>query len=525
MRAVRDAGMSWDSELLRDSPPQDLSAERHVLGCVLYGGAGTVDRAVGLLAGPEVFYNEWHQAIFEAVVRLHGAGDAVDVVTVGDRLRAMGKFESVGGLTYLVGLGELVATDAHLEAHCKILMEKYHGRQVIHGAIRAIQRVRGGEVASEVVAGQIDALSVMAARSNGGPPKVWTVGEVLEGDLRPPDWLVEPLFARGDVVIVQADSGVGKTWLLLDLMLQAASGLEWMGRFKCAKSRWLYCDFDMHADGHIIKSRLKRLSRTLPQGVLPPDTCCVATRTHLPAGLNLTTGEGIYHLLSAIKAARADVCVLEVFSTIHGAANENDASQMDRAMSTLRRMATDAGCAIVCPHHTRKRQQGDQDGDIQSAGRGSSVIKARADCVIDLRVRARNQYDSEDESGFEDKRVVFSHVKARYVKHIQEFDFRISDDAILEGTKITPIGERKSKTIEQFREWFLSTYDYELVWQSEAVKRATREGICSEKMARMAIDRMVESGELDLEYRRLPGSQGRQKHICKKLPTQEALQL
>lgn len=67
-------------------PPQSLEAEQSVLGAMLISR-----EAVPLVAEiltPEDFYREAHRIIYEAMLELTDQAEAVDTVTVSERLRA-----------------------------------------------------------------------------------------------------------------------------------------------------------------------------------------------------------------------------------------------------------------------------------------------------------------------------------------------------------------------------------------------------------------------------------------------------
>ena len=110
-------------------PPHDLDAEGAVLSAVLLT-AEAFDRVQEALA-PEHFYAEAHRRIFEAVLDLHGAGKQVDLVTVAAWLRDRERIAQVGGMEYLAQLSDATPAVAHVEAHARIIREKWRMRQLI----------------------------------------------------------------------------------------------------------------------------------------------------------------------------------------------------------------------------------------------------------------------------------------------------------------------------------------------------------------------------------------------------------
>lgn len=111
-------------------PPQANDMEAVVLGAMLIDG-NSIDEAFAILRVSDIFYNEKHLVIFEAIVQLFETGHPVDLRTVSHQLRTMGKLENAGGDFYLIGLTQKVASAAHIEYHCRILVQYYIKRRLI----------------------------------------------------------------------------------------------------------------------------------------------------------------------------------------------------------------------------------------------------------------------------------------------------------------------------------------------------------------------------------------------------------
>lgn len=83
-------------------PPFNEDIERAVLGACLMDNRVVLD--VLSIVKPDDFYILRHNFILDAIARLHERGAVVDLLTVGDELRATGQFEDVGGNGYLAAL-------------------------------------------------------------------------------------------------------------------------------------------------------------------------------------------------------------------------------------------------------------------------------------------------------------------------------------------------------------------------------------------------------------------------------------
>jgi replicative DNA helicase len=113
-------------------PPQNLDAERSLLGGILLDGQA-FDDVVGIVSADE-FYREAHRKIFEAMTALHEKSQPIDRVTVKDGLTAAGAFEAAGGDAFIDLLDQFVPTATNLAYYAKIVHEKALGRRFIEAA-------------------------------------------------------------------------------------------------------------------------------------------------------------------------------------------------------------------------------------------------------------------------------------------------------------------------------------------------------------------------------------------------------
>ena len=83
-------------------PPQNIDAERAVLGAMLMSDEGkeAIPRVVEILGdNPTIdgFYRESHQKIYSAILNLFERGEPADLLTVTRELERTGDLEKVGG--------------------------------------------------------------------------------------------------------------------------------------------------------------------------------------------------------------------------------------------------------------------------------------------------------------------------------------------------------------------------------------------------------------------------------------------
>jgi len=110
-------------------PPQNLEAERAVLGAVLLEPA-ILPRAIELLT-PDEFYKDGHRKIYGAMLRLFERSEAADLLTVSEELRRAGELEEVGGQAALATLMEEATVATQFGAYATIVREKALLRELI----------------------------------------------------------------------------------------------------------------------------------------------------------------------------------------------------------------------------------------------------------------------------------------------------------------------------------------------------------------------------------------------------------
>ena len=75
--------------------------------------------------GADVFYDLRHRTIYELLVEMYDQKEAIDLITVQQRLKDQQQLEAVGGLAYLASLPDAVPSAANLAYYVDIVREKY----------------------------------------------------------------------------------------------------------------------------------------------------------------------------------------------------------------------------------------------------------------------------------------------------------------------------------------------------------------------------------------------------------------
>ena len=110
-------------------PPQVRELEEAVLGAILLEKSA-FDSVTEILK-PECFYVESHQLIFRSMQSLQQKNMPIDMLTVVEELRMQENLEMVGGAYYISKLTNVVVSTANIEAHARIVLQKFIQRELI----------------------------------------------------------------------------------------------------------------------------------------------------------------------------------------------------------------------------------------------------------------------------------------------------------------------------------------------------------------------------------------------------------
>ena len=118
---------------LEKVPPQNLEAERAVLGAMLLDKEA-IPKVLQVVVDPKSFYLEAHALIYEGIVSLFTENISVDVVSLRERFRKKGKLKEIGGASYLAELVNSVPSTISAPYYAQIIKEKQILRNLLRTA-------------------------------------------------------------------------------------------------------------------------------------------------------------------------------------------------------------------------------------------------------------------------------------------------------------------------------------------------------------------------------------------------------
>jgi replicative DNA helicase len=222
------------------TPPHNLEAEQSVLGAVLLSDRSLYALVIEEGLRPEDFYREHHGAIYRAMLALYDENEPVDVLTVIDRLRQMGKLEQIGGRASVDELTGIVPAAGHARRYAQIVRENALLRRLLKACYEIQERVLGTgapardqveeaekamlEVArddrhqdfrsiGDVLHDEVDKLhrlSIEGTSLTGTPSGFRDLDEITGG------------FQKGNLIIIAARPAMGKSALVCNIAENAA---------------------------------------------------------------------------------------------------------------------------------------------------------------------------------------------------------------------------------------------------------------------------------------------------------------
>ncbi len=119
-----------------DTPPHSIEAEKTVLGAVLLDPEAIIK--ISDFLKPEDFYDPTYRTIFNAIFELYNNHEAIDFITVSNKLADNKAIQQVGGSAFLAELASSVPTSSHIYQYGQIVKAKALHRSIIDAGRRIV---------------------------------------------------------------------------------------------------------------------------------------------------------------------------------------------------------------------------------------------------------------------------------------------------------------------------------------------------------------------------------------------------
>jgi replicative DNA helicase len=265
-------------------PPQNLEAERSVLGAMMVSATALDPVFAEIRLATEDFYRERHRVVYEAIKTLYNRDEAVDALTVTEHLTQTGQLDAAGGRPEVQSLPDQVPAPGNSAHYARIVKQNALLRRLLAAAqqIQSSVHEREGEpqqlaeqaerllfeaahaeqagdfrALSEVLELEVDRLEKLSKgdASVTGTPTGFTDLDAITGGFQP-----------GNLIVLAARPGMGKCLRGSALVYDPISGArrridELVGRIQQGEDVWVA------AMGSDLKLRPARASAGYRNGV------------------------------------------------------------------------------------------------------------------------------------------------------------------------------------------------------------------------------------------------------------------
>jgi replicative DNA helicase len=212
--------------------PNDIEAEMAVLGAIMLDSRKLPD-VMSILSATD-FYRFAHSIIFTSMKMLYDYGDPIDIVSLNAMLSEDDDISKVGGLAYLMQIGDFVPTTANIMYYTERVKTVANQRQMMEAYIRAAQQAEDGDVdkakaTATDMHGSLGATSVkirhvadvLESNVDNMESRTDTESQVITTGFDAIDFLIGGWKQR-ELVILGARPSMGKSALAMQLAVNAA---------------------------------------------------------------------------------------------------------------------------------------------------------------------------------------------------------------------------------------------------------------------------------------------------------------
>ncbi len=420
-------------------PPHSEEAERSLLGAILIDRDAIVQVAEFL--EPEYFYDTRHGDIFAACLQLYANRSPIDLVTLSEQLKQMGKLKIIGGSAYLTGLVESVPSSANVRKYGEIIKDYYARRRLISDASelvelgfdeaqelreildKAEQRIfalsqksmkQGFVAIKDTLAESFDRLDELhknAGSLRGVPTGFSDLDKTLAG------------LQKSNLVILAARPGMGKTALSLNIAQYASSVKKIpVGFFSLEMSKEELVDRLLVSQADIDAWRLK--TGKLSSDDFQKLSSAMGVLAEAPLFIDDTPGLSIMEMRTKARRLKAEqdigLIVVDYLQLMRGRNLENRVQEVAEISQGLKNIARELKVPVLSLSQLSRAVEHRGGNEPQLADlRESGAIEQDADVVMFL-------YRPDDED--------LENMKLKIAKHrngaLRTIDLRFRGDRI-----------------------------------------------------------------------------------------------
>ncbi len=401
--------------------PYSVGAEQAVLGSMIIDPNCINEVAVSVKA--DYFYIPQHKEIYSAISSMYELNQAIDFISLLERLKKEGVYDEAGGKEYLTKLVQTVPSSANVMSYVGIVREQYYQRALMAAAQGIIKDINENAMESGKLLDSAEQriFEIREGREIGGLTHIKDVISAETYDrltkINDPetrnDYIGIPSgigeldrmitgLNKADLIILGARPGMGKTSFALNIARNVAINA---GKTVCFFS--LEMTRDQLAQ-RLLSSEAAIKSEKLRTGDLQPEEWTRLTQ----AGEHLSKAEIYFDESSDItvpemkaklrRMQRVDLVVIDYLGLMHSARHtDNRVQEISEITRNLKIMAKELKVPVIaCAQLSRgTEQKGKSHKPALSDLRDSGSIEQDADIVLFL---YRDSYYDAEKSSDED---------------------------------------------------------------------------------------------------------------------------
>jgi replicative DNA helicase len=216
-------------------PPQNLEAERSVLGAMMVSAASLDPVFADVRLGTDDFYRERHRVVYDAVKALYERDEAIDALTVTEYLTQNGRIDEAGGRAEVQSLPDQVPAPGNARHYAAIVKQNALLRRLLAAAQEIQRSVHEHEGEPQHLAEQAERLLFEAAHKEQAGDfrhlgdvlvdEVERLEKLASGDASvtgtPSGFLdldaITGGFQPGNLIVIAARPGMGKSGAVINI--------------------------------------------------------------------------------------------------------------------------------------------------------------------------------------------------------------------------------------------------------------------------------------------------------------------
>ena len=383
--------------------PHNLEAERSVLGAILVHNDAF--NLAAQVIDSEDFYRDAHRRIFDCMVALNERNAAIDFVTLKEELSKGNHLDSIGGPSYVAGLGDGVPRATNVEYYARIVKEKSTLRSLIFAANKILTNAYEADQDAEVILDEAEG-SIFAVADDRLKAGFVPMRDLVKDSFPKIEQLFEQkrlitgvatgfadidAMTRGlqpsDLIIVAARPSMGKTSLVLNIaQFVAAQQEQTVGFFSLEMSKEALFLRLLTSEAHIDSHRL--MSGAIGQKDYGRIAHALETLSAMRLFIDDTAGIGVLEMRAKARRLQSEhglnLLVIDYIQLMTGRGRfENRTLELASISRSLKGLAKELNVPIIVLSQLSRAPEARADHRPQLSDlRESGALEQDADVVV-----------------------------------------------------------------------------------------------------------------------------------------------